>query len=335
MADEKHYDASPSRLERAKREGDVARSQELGGVAAFGAALAAVAAVTVPLGGSAQRAAIAAAAGRTDFAALASCAALMLVPMLAAACAAIGANLVQSSGLRMAPLSMKFDRLAPAENLKRMFSREALVTAARAIVAFVCAAAAIVPAFTAVYAGALHVSGLDGTVAAAWSGAFHTAIAAASVGALFAGADYAIALVRWRKRLRMSFDELKRDQKESDGDPLARSRRRAMHRQISRGSLRRVRDAAFVVTNPTHIAIALEYRPPEVPIPRVLVRSADEAAARVRELAGAYGIPLVENVPLARRLYALAQPGEFVPQETYVAVAEVVAALSKTGALDR
>jgi flagellar biosynthesis protein FlhB len=73
--------------------------------------------------------------------------------------------------------------------------------------------------------------------------------------------------------------------------------------------------------------MALEYRPPEVPVPRVLVRAADDAAARVRELARAYRIPLVENVALARRLYGLCAPGEFIPQETYIAVAEIVAAL--------
>ena len=161
----------------------------------------------------------------------------------------------------------------------------------------------------------------------------HTASAACVVGALFAGADYGVHLVRWRKRLRLSFDELKRDQKENDGDPLARGRRRALHRQLSRGSLRKVKDAAFVVTNPTHIAIALEYRPPDVPVPRVLVRAADDAAARVRELAGAYGVPLIEHVALARHLYATARAGEFIPHETYVAVAEVVAALTKAGVL--
>ncbi len=128
----------------------------------------------------------------------------------------------------------------------------------------------------------------------------------------------------------MSFEELRRDSKENDGDPLARSRRRALHRQIARGSLQRVKDAAFVVTNPTHIAIALEYRPPQVPVPRVLVRATDDAAARVRDLASAYGIPLVENVALARQLYASAKAGDFIPHETYVAVAEIVAALSKT-----
>lgn len=333
MAEEKQFEASQSRIERAKREGDVARSQELGNVAAFSCALIATSAIVAPLGQAAQRLIRSAAAGTIDSAAIATDTMLMLVPIAAAAAGALAANVVQSGGLRFAAISIKPDRLAPSENLKRMFSREAVITAARATIAFACAGGAIVPAFVAIYASALHAGGLGGVVSAAWNGATQTSAVACVVGGVFAGADYGVQFVRWRKRLKMSFEELKRDQKESDGDPLARSRRRALHRQISRGSLRKVKDAAFVLTNPTHIAIAIEYRPPEVPVPRVLVRAADDAAARVRELAAAYGVPLVENVSLARRLYAIAQPGEYIPHETYVAVAEVVAALTKAGVL--
>lgn len=333
MAEEKQFEATQSRIERAMREGDLARSQELGNTAAFGAALVATAAIVPALGNAVRIALVSCASGRPDPAALKAAAMLVLVPLAAAAAAALAANVVQSGGLRFAPLSVKAERLAPGENLKRIFSRESAVTAARAIIAFACASAAIVPAFGTIYSAAVHAGDIGGMASAAWSGAFHTAAVACAAGGVFAGADYGIQLVRWRKRLRMSHDELRRDQKEHDGDPLARSRRRALHRQISRGSLRRVKDAAFVVTNPTHIAVALEYRPPGVPVPRVLVRAADDAAARVRELAGAYGVPLVENVPLARRLYAIAKPGDCIPQETYLAAAEVVAALAKTGVL--
>lgn len=333
MADEKQFEPTQSRIDRAKREGDLARSQELGNVAAFGAALIACAAIVTPLASSARAALIAAAAGRNAGAALASIALLMLVPIAAAAAAALASNVVQSGGVRFAAVTLKAERLAPNENLKRMFSRESLVTAARATIAFICAAGAIVPAFIAIYASALHAGGLGGVASAAWSGALRAAAAACAVGGVFAGADYGLQRVRWMRRMRMSFEELRRDQKENDGDPLARSRRRSLHREMARGSLRRVKDAAFVVTNPTHIAVALEYRPPDVPVPRVLVRAADEGAARVRELATAYRIPLVENVPLARQLYAIAKPGQFIPHETYLAVAEVVAALAKSGVL--
>lgn len=333
MSEEKPFEATPSRLQRAKREGDVARSQEIGNVAAFACALVATPCIVTPLGAAVRTALISAAANRLDSRAFASVVALALAPVIAAACGALAANVVQSGGLQLSPVSIRAERLSPAENLKRAFSRESAVTAARAWVAFLCAGAALVPAFVAIYEAALHAGGAEALASAAWNGAVHVAAAACVVGGLFAGADYGVQLVRWRKRLRMSFEELRRDQKENDGDPMARGRRRALHRQISRGSLRRVKDAAFIVSNPTHIAVALEYRPPDVPVPRVLVRAADDAAARVRELAAVHRIPVIENVPLARRLFAVAKPGEFIPHETYVAVAEVVAALTKAGLL--
>jgi flagellar biosynthesis protein FlhB len=134
------------------------------------------------------------------------------------------------------------------------------------------------------------------------------------------------------RKLRMSFDERRREAKEQEGDPVTRGRRRSLHRALLRGSLARVSDAAFVVANPTHVAVALEYRPPDVPVPCVLVRAADAAAVRVRELAAERGIPVVENVALARALYRDARAGEAIPHAHYVAVAEVVAALARAKA---
>lgn len=327
MAEEKQFEPTQSRLDRAKREGDVARSQELGNVAAFAGALFAAGFVAAPIGNAAAALLFSAASGRSNTASAVPILFLMLVPAAAAACAATICNALQAGGLRVNAISLKIARLSPSENLKRMFSREAAVTAVRASAAFLCAGAAIIPAFVAIYAAALHADGVSSLARAAWDGALRTAAVSCAIGAVFAFADFGLQWSRWRKRLRMSFEEMKRDQKEHDGDPLARSRRRSLHRRIARGSLRRVKDAAFVITNPTHIAIALEYRPPEITVPRVLVRAADEAAARVRELAVAYYVPLVENVALARQLYASTEPGEYIPHETYIAVAEIVAAL--------
>ncbi len=335
MAEEKQFEPTQSRIDRAKREGDIARSQELGNVAAFAAGLLGVTFVIVPLATTVRAMLVSAISGKVNIAASVTALVLMLVPAIAGACAAFAANVLQSGGLRCIAVTPKPERLSPVENLKRMFSKESLVTAARATMAFICAGAAIVPAFAGILAAALHAADLRGVANSAWNGALHAAAVACVVGGVFAGADYGVQFARWRKRLRMSFEELKRDQKDHDGDPQARGRRRALHRQIARGSLRKVKDAAFVITNPTHIAIALEYRPPQVPVPRVLVRAADESAARARELAAAHGVPRVENVSLARKLYATAQPGEYIPQETYIAVAEIVAALTKTGVLSK
>lgn len=327
MAEEKQFEASASRLEKAKREGDVARSQELGGAISFGAGLAGAAFVAAPIASAAATLLSSAARGVAATSAFVEILFLATVPPICSALAACAANAAQSGGVRFAAIAFKPDRLNPAENLKRVFSREAAVTAARASIAVVAAACAIVPAFGAIFSAALHSGNVVSIGAAAWSGALHNCALACVVGAVFAAGDYGVQLARWRKRLRMSHEELKRDQKENDGDPVARGRRRSLHRQIARGSLSKVKDAAFVVVNPTHVAVALEYRPPDVPVPRLLVRAADEAARRVRELAALHSVPIIENVPLARALYAGARSGQFIPHETYVAVAEIVVAL--------
>ncbi|MBV9271861.1 MAG: EscU/YscU/HrcU family type III secretion system export apparatus switch protein, partial [Candidatus Eremiobacteraeota bacterium] len=260
-------------------------------------------------------------------------AALASSPIAAAAVAAIACATLQSGGVAFVAPSPKFERLAPAEGFKRMVSRETAVTALRASCAFAVAIAAITPAFSIVMRLALHSGAFAASIAASWNGAERVAIAACAVGAFFAAIDYGIARSAWRKKLRMSFDDLKRDLKESDGDPHTRARRRSLHRSLSRGAISRVKDAAFVVTNPTHIAVALEYAPPAVSIPRVLVRAADDAAFRVREAARAHDVPCIENVPLARALYAACKPGDVIAQEQYIAVAEIVAALAKAGVL--
>ncbi|MFN2449144.1 MAG: EscU/YscU/HrcU family type III secretion system export apparatus switch protein [Candidatus Baltobacteraceae bacterium] len=330
---EKHFEATPSRLARAKREGDVASSHELSSVAAFAFGLGGTAAILPAAASAAKRLLIGSASGRPAAAAGAVLLAAMCVPAVCAACGAALCGIAQASGLRFTALKCDLRRLAPTENLRRMFSREAAVTAARASLAFASAAGAIGAASSAIAASALHAGGLPALAAAARDGAMRSAWAACAAGALFACVDYALQTARRRKRLRMSFEELKRDHKEQEGDPLARGRRRAFHRAIAKGSLQRVKDAAFVVANPTHIAVAIEYRPPQEPVPRVLACAADESALRVRAYASEHGIPVIENVPLARQLYACAKPGEYIPHETYLAVAEVVAALVKSGAL--
>jgi flagellar biosynthetic protein FlhB len=155
-------------------------------------------------------------------------------------------------------------------------------------------------------------------------------VAAVTVGLFFSLAEYGAARGVWLRKLRMSFEERKREAKEEEGDAVVRGRRRAMHRALLRSGLRRIKEAAFVVANPAHVAVALEYRPPEVPVPRLLMRAADEMALRVRELARSFRIPIVENVALARALYRDGRTGEPIPHAHYVAVAEVVAALSRS-----
>ena len=106
-----------------------------------------------------------------------------------------------------------------------------------------------------------------------------------------------------------------------------------LDRDLVRGAIARTREASFVVVTPTHVAVALRYAPPQIPVPEVLVRAADGGALRVRALAREAGIPVIEDAPLARLLYATSAGSRAIAPETYVAVAQIVADIAHAGLL--
>ena len=332
---EKSFEPTHSRLEKAKREGDLPRSSELSGSAAFACGLLGIL-LAVPILAACARSAFVAAAAHPlaeRNAALFGVVALALVPACCAALAGIALTFLQSGGFRAVPVALKFERLSPVEGFKRMISRESVLHAVRALAACALVLLAVLPALGDLLNAGIASQSATSLAQLAWSSALRGGFIIAVLGMFFGGADFGLLYAKWIKRLRMSFDEAKRDHKEQDGDPAAKGRRRSMHRELSRSALKRIKDAAFVIVNPTHIAIALEYHPPEVCVPRVLLRAADESALRVRQAAAEFKIPIVENVPLARALYASAKAGEVIPKDVYIAVAEIVAALSRNGAL--
>jgi flagellar biosynthesis protein FlhB len=330
---EKSFDAPQSRIAKARREGNVPRAQEFSGNLAFLAAALGVCAIAAPLGALAREALLLASSGVFAIRPCIVIAALALVPAALGAASGVAGALLQSGGFVLVAPGLKFDRLHPVEGIKRMLSREALTHGARATVAFVLASAAMLPALRDLASAGAVASTPQSVAQIAWHGAQRVVWAAAAVGLLFAVAEHGVARRAWLRKLRMSLAELKRELKESDGDPLTRSRRKTLHRNLLRGALAKVKDAAFVVVNPTHVAVALDYRPPTVPVPTVLVRASDEMALRVREVACEAGIPVIENVPLARALYRDGAVGEPIAHAHYVAVAEIVAALLRSGAL--
>ncbi len=332
-AGERQFDATPQRIARALRDGNVARAQEFGANAAVAGAVVATLAVAPRIGGAARAAMVAAAHGDAPLGDFAAILGLALVPMACAAAAAACAGIVQSGGIRVVAVVPKLERIDPLAGLKRICSRETLAQILRASIAFAVAALVVWPVARGVLGAALGRSGVLAGASIAWNGAFHVVFATMAIGALFAAGEYATARRTWLRKLRMTYEEFKREIKERDGDPLLRGRRKALHRAMARGSLGRVREAAFVIANPTHVAIALDYRPPQVPVPTVLVRALDEAALRVRELAAEYGVPVVENVALARALYRDGAIDRPIPSAHYVAVAEIVAALARAGVL--
>jgi flagellar biosynthesis protein FlhB len=335
-SDDKRFDATVSRRARAKREGNVAQSAELSGMAAFGAATL-VTMLAVPLGASAVVAALRDIAahplGHRTSAALAGAASAALLPLAAAAAAGTAASLLQRGGLHFSGPKLEPKRLDPVAGIKRMTGGETVVAIVRATVGFAAALAAIVPSARDAIAGSVELgtpSGAAGLVAVA---TLRACCAALAVGVAFAFADYALARRRWLRGLKMSLHEIKRDAKENEGDPQARARRKGTHRAIVRGAIARTREASFVVANPDHVAVALRYAPPSIPVPEILVRALDDVALRVRALAREHGIPIVEDVALARLLYAQGESGRPIPADAYVAVAQVIAVLARDGLL--
>jgi flagellar biosynthetic protein FlhB len=143
---------------------------------------------------------------------------------------------------------------------------------------------------------------------------------------LWAGVDIALQQLRFRKRMKMTKEEAKREYKEEDGDPMFKGRRRRKHRELSKGrASREVPRADALVVNPTHFAIAIRYRPGESAAPLVTAKGKGQLAEYMRDLARENGIPIVENIPLARLLYRRVKVGRAVPAETYKAIAAVLA----------
>jgi flagellar biosynthetic protein FlhB len=132
------------------------------------------------------------------------------------------------------------------------------------------------------------------------------------------------------KQLRMSRQELKDEMRESEGDPLIKSRLRQLRMERARKRMMaEVPKADVVVTNPTHYAVALRYEQAEMAAPKVIAKGVDAVAQKIREIAAEHNIPVVENPPLARGLYASVEIDQEVPPEFYKAVAELIGYIYK------
>jgi flagellar biosynthetic protein FlhB len=132
------------------------------------------------------------------------------------------------------------------------------------------------------------------------------------------------------KRMRMSLQEIKDEHKQSEGDPHIKGKIRQLQMQRSRSRMmQNVPKASVVITNPTHYAVALQYDHGAMAAPVVVAKGVDAVALKIREIAGEHGIPLVENRPLARALYASAELDHPIPVEHYAAVAEVISYVLK------
>lgn len=226
-------------------------------------------------------------------------------------------------------LKPSLDKLNPINNLKNIFGKEALFGLIKNIAKMTVVILIVYSSIEDFIDPILHLSNV-GT-----EKIFYIVIdLAKSVGlkiAIFLVvlgiADYAFQRYQHNSRLKMTKQEIKDEFKEMEGDPQIKQQRKQRHREMINGNIRDVVDATVIITNPTHISIAIRYERDaendEVPI--VLVKGADIMAAKIKEIAKEADIPMVENVPVARHLYKHVEAGQPIPMEMYQAVAEILA----------
>ncbi len=235
---------------------------------------------------------------------------------------------------RVTPAGLKprLTRLNPGPGLKRILGKEGIVEAVKALVktSIVGTAAylAVKPLIEqAATLGWLTPRALLGTVGSAVDGLI-LRVGAAFV--LIAGADYAWQRYRHLKSLKMTVEEVKQEAKNTDLPPEVRSAlRRRQLEQARRRMMNEVPTADVVVVNPTHFAAALRYDGTR-PAPELVAKGADLVAAAIRRAALENGVPIVSDPPLARALYRDVKLGQTIPEELYVAVAEVLAFVFRT-----
>ena len=345
MADESDLDrteaATPRRREKAREEGQVARSRELASFALLAAGFYGAWLLAGPIGGhfrtmlrgafSFDRATafdtsrMLSAAGSASLEGLAALAPLLALTGIAALLApmALGGWLISSK-----TFELKFDRLNPVSGLGRMFSIQGPIQLGMSL-----AKTLVVGGIggVAIWRSKDELLGLaTQPLDAALADALH--LVAVCCGAMVAGMlvvaglDVPYQLWQYNKKLRMTKEEVKREHRENEGDPHVKGRIRQQQRAIARRRMMAaVPKADVVVTNPTHFAVALQYTDGEMRAPKVVAKGVNLVAARIRELAAEHGVPMLEAPPLARALYHNVELEREIPGSLYSAVAEVLA----------
>jgi flagellar biosynthetic protein FlhB len=149
---------------------------------------------------------------------------------------------------------------------------------------------------------------------------------AAGLFLLLGAIDFARAQFRYRKNLRMSRQEIRDEMKEIEGHPMIKARMRRLQREMLRKQMmQELPQAAAIIVNPTHFAVAIRYQPESMAAPKVVARGLDHLALRIRAIGRKYDIPIIESPPLAQALYRHTRVGQEIPAQLYRAVAEVLA----------
>src|SRR5437868_9191887 len=253
--------------------------------------------------------------------------AVLGVPLLMLALAAIAGNMVQHqlvwSGESLKP---KLSKISPAAGAKRIFGKQAAANFGKGLFKVAALGAVMMAVLWPERHRLESMVRFDpAAVLGATTGlTLHLLGAVVAMLAVVAIADFFFQYRQWFERQKMSLQEMKKEFKQSEGDPHVKGRIRQLRQaRMKKRMMAAVPKASVVITNPTHYAVALSYER-GMSAPVCVAKGVDTIALKIREIAGAHDIPLVENVPLARALYATVEIDDEIPVEHYHAVAEII-----------
>jgi flagellar biosynthetic protein FlhB len=338
---EKTEEASPKRLEKAREEGDVPRSRELATVTVLlaagfsmlmmGADLAEALKLSMSSGLTLERAyaydpmILLMKISDNIYSLLIAFSplALILFVVAIASPALIGGWVFSEKAL--AP---KFSKLNPINGLSNMFSKNSLAelikSIGKAILVSVVSYVVIVNDMESILS--LSLMPLSQSIAEVNDLLLFSFLAIVSVLVFIAAIDVPFQLYQYAEKLKMTKEEVKRESKESDGNPEIKSRIRQQQREMSRRRMMsEIPNADVVITNPTHYAVAIQYKEGGMKAPVVVAKGADAVALKIREIADEHKILIVESPKLARAIYAHTELEHEIPEALYTAVAEILA----------
>jgi flagellar biosynthetic protein FlhB len=255
-----------------------------------------------------------------------------LVPLVVLAGFGIAANLVQHRPLlSLEPLTPKLSKISPIEGGKRLFSRDALVNFAKGLIKLTVVGGIVFAVLWPERDKLETMVTLDPALLLPMFQEMGLKVfgAVLAVVTIIAIADYVYQRQRWWNRLKMTVQEVRDEYKQMEGDPKIKGRIRSIRNERSRRRMMaNVPKATVVITNPTHFAVALKYDR-SMQAPECVAKGADDVAFRIRELAKQHDVPIIENPPLARALFASVDVDETIPTEHFKAVAQVIGFVMK------
>ncbi|MBO0344961.1 flagellar biosynthesis protein FlhB [Roseibium limicola] len=248
-------------------------------------------------------------------------------PLLSLVFMAVAGNLVQHELLfTTEPITPKLSKVSPASGFKRLFSSESLVNFAKGLAKILIVGTLMCVVLLP------HGDEMETIIFADVSLQLESArqlvlqllAAVLAVMTVVAGLDFMYQKHKWFEKQKMSLQEVKEEYKQTEGDPHIKGKIRQLRMERSRKRMMAaVPQATVVVTNPTHYAVALKFEE-GMSAPLCLAKGVDATALKIREVAKGHEIPVIENPPLARALYATVEIDDEIPEEHYKAVAEII-----------